>query len=133
MIMARSVSMRTPFLWQSYWRHWGIVVLALALGLRLLIAPGFMPVFNDGSITISMCTGQGAIDVKMPGKKPLAPQQGECAYAGLSGVPTFGEVPQIDLLALVQTPLPALTPAYARPHIGAAAPPPPATGPPSLI
>lgn len=133
MIMAKSVSMRTPFLWQSHWRRWGIVVMALTLGLRLLIAPGYMPVFNDGSITISMCTGQGAVDVQIPGKKPSAPQQGDCAYAGLSGISTLGEVPQIDVLAHVQTPLPAQTPAYACPHIGAAAPPPPATGPPSLI
>lgn len=109
-------------------------LVACALAMRLIIVPGMMPVIGDGSITISMCTGTGAADVRLPGK-PDMPMRGDkgCAFAALA----MAAPPEAQLAVTAPTALdpvaPALPPLAARPHLGATAPPPPAIGPPALV
>lgn len=116
----------------SMMREVGLALVALALALRILVAPGFMPVIGVGGVTVSMCTGQGVVEVAVPGKAPLQKAHDPCPYAALGQPPL---VPPLDLLPAAMPLLAAIAPALAplaqRPHVGAPAPPPPSTGPPA--
>jgi hypothetical protein len=120
-----------------------LVVLACALGLRMLVPQGWMPVSDTHGFRITMCTGTGPMDmtVTMPGmtmhdgkaghdQQPM--QDHPCTFAHLG-------------LALAEPGLPALIlPPISRAEAvaakafavaighGLAAPPPPSTGPPAL-
>jgi len=110
-----------------------LAIVALALSLRLLVAPGFMPVASPDGFRIAIC-GQPGLMVELPGK-PDAPAMPEkpCAFAGLSAVATFDPGPE----SIAMAPLAAAdidrTPRQKSPHISVPAPPPPATGPPVLV
>lgn len=110
----------------------GLWLFACALALRLLIAPGMMPVVSAKGITIELCTAQGAVEVTLPGQPVHDPDRGQCPFAAL------GIAPLLAAPAPLAAPQPAATasqpPALrlARPHIGAPAPPPPARGPPAF-
>lgn len=115
-------------------RTLGLWLVACALALRLVIAPGFMLVAGPDGVTISMCTGKGAVSVFVPGEhKPAMPETG-CAFASLA-VATTPDLPAVVAPpALLLLPVAApLTQLVRRPHIGVPAPPPPAIGPPLLI
>lgn len=111
--------------------------LLLAFAMRVLIPTGFMPTQTAGGIVISLCTGQGPVNVVLlGGEEPAGHQQadgGPCMFAaGLAGGLLAPEA-----LASVT----AFSAAAAR-ILGAAiadltvhrlaAPPPPALGPPAL-
>jgi hypothetical protein len=107
----------------------GMWLVLLALALRIVVAPGFMPVVSGNGLTISMCTGQGAVTVHVPGA-PDAPMQTECAYAALASMATH-ELPAVLAAPKLPVQVAAKIIAYQRaPHIGIPAPPPPAIGPP---
>lgn len=109
-----------------------LALVALALALRLLIAPGFMPVAGPQGFTVSLCTAQGPVDVQIPGKAPAQTAHDPCPYAAL-GFPPL--IPAVAALAGLPVPLAraiVAAPGLQRPHIGAPAPPPPSTGPPLL-
>ncbi len=112
----------------------GLWLVACALALRLIIAPGFMPVASADGFTISICSGQAATSVHIPGKSdPAMPGGGSCAYSALA-VATAPDVPAVLALPVMLVPVaPVLIPLVRAPHIGVPAPPPPAIGPPSLI
>ncbi len=115
-------------------RTFGLWLVACALALRLVVAPGFMPVATADGITIALCSGQGAMSVQIPGKSdPAMPGSAGCAYAALV-VATAPDVPAVLMPPAVLAPVARiLIPLLRAPHIGVPAPPPPAIGPPSLI
>lgn len=126
--------MRLPVTPASHrFRTIGLWLVACALALRLFVAPGFMPVSGPDGITISMCTGQGAVNVHIPGKSdPAMPTMGGCAFASLA-VAVTPEIPAMVMALVILPPVAQLLiPLVRAPHIGVPAPPPPAIGPPSL-
>lgn len=124
-------------------RRFGWLLLLVAALLARSVAPeGWMPVVNAaGGIEITVCNGTGpddamvlAPDGKLHHKAPGKGQPGDhaCAFSGLGiadATPTL-----IALAAPIASPdaAPALGPIESAPGRGLAAPPPPATGPPSL-
>jgi hypothetical protein len=112
----------------------GLWLTACALALRLIVAPGFMPVASANGFTIALCSGQGSMTVQIPGKSdPAMPGGGSCSYAALA-VAAAPDVPAILLPPAILAPVAqTLIPLVRSPHIGVPAPPPPAIGPPSLI
>jgi hypothetical protein len=80
-------------------------LLALVLALRLLTPAGFMPVFENGAVTIAVCPDHdagapmGPMHHHQGGSKKLQPQ---CPYAAVSGpgalAPAVG--PLFDVLIL---------------------------------
>ncbi|HWW65477.1 MAG TPA: hypothetical protein VNZ43_12000 [Sphingomonadaceae bacterium] len=112
-----------------------LAFIALALALRVVIAPGFMATATPaGKIVVTLCSGNGPIEMSLPGKSTPAHQSHDpCPYAAI-GTPPLAPQPPL-LAALPLPPVPptvAPNPAEDRPHIGAAAPPPRPTGPPAL-
>lgn len=117
--------MRRPALW----------LVALAFAVKLLVAPGMMPVVDAGGIRITICTGNGAVaatldlDGKKQNRAPMA--QEACPFAMLGWgtlaavTPYLAVPPFIHFIAPIAVPpLPARAPPAALS--------PPATGPPSF-
>ncbi|UVO55556.1 hypothetical protein [Sphingomonas sp. SUN039] len=115
-------------------RTLGLWLVACALAVRLVVAPGFMPVADANGFTIAMCSGQGAASIHIPGKStPAMPGSGGCAFASLA-VATAPDVPAVLAAPVILAPVAQVpSPLVRAPHIGVPAPPPPAIGPPSLI
>lgn len=113
----------------------------LVLGMQLVVPSGFMPVRTAHGVVVTLCTGQGAVNVLVdrdmaPGKKhpgDAAPQTQHCPFAA-------SVQPVVPPLILADLPLPAWQLAFGpiafalRTGIIArlAAPPPPSSGPPRL-
>lgn len=127
--MCRRVTLTSP-----RFRILGLWLVMCALALRLVVAPGFMPVVGADGFTIAMCSGQGAVSVPIPGKSdPAMPGGGGCAFASLA-VATAPDVPAVLAAPVILAPVAQmLIPLVRNPHIGVLAPPPPAIGPPALI
>jgi hypothetical protein len=119
-----------------------IAVLACAMMLRVLIPAGWMPTTgSDGVFRISVCTGLGAQTVWMDRKGTVhkdEPASGQhdlqaCGFGvlglGLTVAPPIA--PPIRALHMVDVTI-AARQVLLIAH-GLAAPPPPSTGPPSLI
>lgn len=113
--------------------EWKLALIALAIALRVLIAPGFMPVFAADGITVSLCTAQGAVEVELPGKAPAQKAHDPCPWGALAAPPLTPEAPLLVAIPFTVATVAASLPAALRPHIGAPAPPPPATGPPATL
>lgn len=119
----------------------GLWLAACALALRLIIAPGFMPVASADGLTISMCTSMGVVDVRVTGdaaarlagkSDPVMPGAQGCAFASLA-VATTPDLPAVLAAPALLAPVAAIIiPLTVAPHIGVPAPPPPPIGPPSL-
>jgi hypothetical protein len=117
-------------------RFVAVLVVAFALFVKLLVAPGMMPVVDAGGIRITLCTGSGPVEAVLDLGGKHHGDQGKAAHEpcafGLLGIGglTAGDT-SFDIAGLAPTPLPAaLPPLPARaPPVAA---PPPATGPPSL-
>jgi hypothetical protein len=130
----------------------GAVLALCAIALRIMIPGGYMiaPSADQGGLpTIVICTGQGAMvvktdaDPKLEGLSKAAGKTGDedgkaardhgCVFAGFSAplqAPSF----QSMALPTFETFVPAaLSLNHQRPGLGLAAPPPPKTGPPSII
>ena len=118
----------------------------LALAVRFAIPAGTMleqPAQAGGLPTLIVCSSAGMIAIKAdgyasPGKTAPAKhdngKSGEpCVFAAVAvNVPPPAPA-VLDLPAPVATPAPFRAAAQQRPGEGLAAPPPPATGPPSLV
>jgi len=110
-------------------------LVALAFAVKLLVAPGMMPVVDAGGLRITICTGSGpvAATLDLDGKKgkqaPMA--QEACPFATLAWSVLATVAPYLPVPPLVHFVAP-----IALPSLPARAPPvalpPPATGPPSL-
>ena len=121
-------------------RGGGIGLLFAALLLRLLVPAGYMPVEGRG-FAVTLCTGMGRVEAWMDASGHIHKQKpddakGEqpCIFAGhaaaldLPPMPAAAEAPMAA--AQIMAGLPRWTVAVGQ---GLAAPPPPATGPPSGI
>jgi len=110
-----------------------LAIVAVALSLRLIVAPGFMPVAGPDGFRIAIC-GQPGVTVDLPGKPqmPAMPEK-PCAFAGLSTVATFDPGPVAIAMPAVAAIEIAHAPRTTAPHVGVPAPPPFATGPPTLV
>ncbi len=120
--------------------RWGLPLMLCALLLRIAVPAGWMPGASGNGTAITICTGTGIaqawIDAdgkvhKGDGKQPG--QEQRCAYAVL-GTAALAAPGAPDLTSAD----PARTSLTGAPfHVaigqGLAAPPPPSTGPPSLI
>lgn len=119
----------------AVWRRIGLALIALGLALRLAIAPGMMPVATPAGMTLTLCTAQGPVTYTLDIHGQKAPDKAHdpCPYGAMAAVPLL-PLPILPLASLIReaVPLPLFGPAVSRPHIGAPAPPPPATGPPAL-
>ncbi|MFV3076478.1 hypothetical protein [Niveispirillum fermenti] len=82
------------------------VVMMLALSMKLMVPPGFMPVTPDGQLGMSICWGAGPKTADLAGKadngKPVpSPQGTPCAFASLSML-SLAAVAAILAFALLQ-------------------------------
>lgn len=114
-----------------------LALAVLAISLRALVPAGYMPSGGAQGPMLVICTSEGAKVVS--GHDPGVPQDGSQAAHGEHCVFAGGAVvaPPVVLATAVAAFAPAesLAPAIPRdvvPGRGLAAPPPPATGPPSL-
>ena len=114
-----------------------MIVLACALFLRVLVPAGWMPAPQNGAFAIELCNAAApAQAIGHAGKAHHDPKSkghgGECAFAPLQA--GFAAAPAAPIL-----PAPAAAPASLPQQFtasvsarGPPAPPPPATGPPTL-
>ncbi|AJP73741.1 hypothetical protein [Sphingomonas hengshuiensis] len=114
------------------------LLLLCVLAIRVAIPTGFMPIANAHGITISVCTGQGAVTAFLPipqredGQDHHGPAAAPCAFAiGLGGPlldptdPALRVTPASTFDAPLRSSMADMT------VHRLAAPPPPAQGPPS--
>jgi hypothetical protein len=131
--------MTGAFRTRTGWRAFGVWAVACALALRILIAPGMMPVADAGGVRITLCTGEGPVQVTVDRdgtahrgdhKQDKATHEA-CAFSSLSAASLLSDGPAYA----AAEPVAPIAPA-ARPPLPARAPPastlPPATGPPLL-
>lgn len=115
------------------WRRIGLALIGLGLALRILIAPGMMPVATPAGMTLTLCTAQGPVEYKLDihGEQPAAKAHDPCPYGAMGAVPLL-PVPAVLSTAIIAyaAAVPTLVPASERPHVAVPAPPPPARGPP---
>jgi hypothetical protein len=125
-----------------------LAVLALALLARLAVPAGWMPVTDAHGARLTICTGAGPLDAPehvMPGMTDMtgmhhAPGDNKqdhgdhvCPFTGVAMALAAPTLPTLDLPPIIEnegTQSPRFAVAVGR---GLAAPPPPATGPPSLV
>lgn len=116
----------------------------LVLAIQLIAPSGFMPVRTGQGVVVTLCTGQGAVNVVVerghaPGKvqhdgKDGAPVQQHCPFAA-------SVQPVVPPLAIADLPLPAWQGAFGPIAFALkagliarlAAPPPPSSGPPATF
>lgn len=121
-----------------------LAVLALALLGRLAVPAGWMPVTDAYGTRLTICTGMGPLDAPqhtMPGMAGHhAPGEHKqdygdhvCPFAGAALALTEPTLPTLDLPPIAVHDLAPLLHIAVAIGRGLAAPPPPATGPPSLF
>lgn len=113
-----------------------VALLALALIVRALVPTGWMPIATDDGVRLVLCPGQGHAVAGMHhggGHGHDAPMPDHpCAFAGLGLAADTAPAPLIlPLPPLAEPPAPSEVFAVAIGQ-GLAAPPPPATGPPTF-
>ncbi|ANI77484.1 MULTISPECIES: DUF2946 family protein [Sphingobium] len=110
----------------------------LVLSIQLIAPSGFMPVRTDRGIVVTLCTGQGAVNVLVDREKAPhrqdegAPVQQHCAFAA-------SVQPAVPPLILSDLPLPSWQRAFGPIAFALktgliarlSAPPPPSSGPPA--
>lgn len=116
---------------------------ALALAVRLLAPAGFMPVMTDHGVMVTLCTGQGAVQVmverdQIPAPSDTGKHDGKmadhCPYAGGVSAPAIPALGVLGLLPVWHLPMGPIAFALKTGWIARlAAPPPPASGPPSTL
>lgn len=129
----------------------GVVLALCAIALRIMVPGGYMiaPSAGQGGLpTVVICTGQGAMVVKADGalaglEKPAGKSDGQgegkaagdhgCVFAGVSTPPPAPILQSVEAPSFADFAAVTLTVAHQRPGLGLAAPPPPKTGPPSII
>jgi hypothetical protein len=126
------------------WRGLMAALALLVLAIQLVAPSGFMPIRTESGVVVTLCTGQGAVNVVVDrGDAPVkqrhdrddgAPAQQHCAFAA-------SVQPAVPPLALADLPLPAWQLGFGAIAFALktgliarlAAPPPPSSGPPSHI
>ncbi len=124
-----------------------VTLTVLALAVRFAMPAGIMlqkPAEDGEMPALVICSSAGMITIKadgygIPGKTDPAKQQdhgksGEpCVFAAMAVTAAVPAPIVLDAVAPVATPAPFWAAVQQRPGEGLAAPPPPATGPPSLV
>lgn len=126
------------------WRSVMTALALLVLAVQLMAPSGFMPVRTEKGVVVTLCTGQGAINVlvergRVPGKPDHSRDEGapplqHCAFAA-------SVQPAVPPLALADILLPAWQLAFGPIAFALksgliarlAAPPPPSSGPPATF
>lgn len=116
-------------------------LLLLAFAARIVAPSGFMPVRTDGGVLVTLCTGEGAVKVMVErGSVPGAPDKHEraanehCPFAGGASAPVLPALAAFGLLPIWHSPTGPIAFALRTGWIARlAAPPPPSSGPPSLL
>ena len=116
----------------------------LVLAIQMIVPPGFMPVRTASGVVVTLCTGQGAVNVvvdrdQAPGQGDHQPDDGmgsqqHCPFAA-------SVQPIVPPLILADLTLPAWTLAFGPIAFALktgliarlAAPPPPSSGPPTVL
>lgn len=132
---------------------WGALLgalLLIALLPRLLIPAGFMPVAGSNGVMVTLCTGQGAVQV-MVARDRVPPMAGmaadphkdgerghmqpdHCPFAGGIGTPALPMLAAYGLLPVWHLATGPIAFALRTGWISRlAAPPPPSSGPPSFL
>lgn len=119
-------------------RHALAMLAILALAMKLMVPPGFMPGSTIGQ-PIVLCSGQGpmmAMDHGVGHKPAEAPRHGSersCAFSGLAAASLDAalDTPGIGPAPVLREPLAAIR-YHAAPGRGMAAPPPPSHAPPAF-
>lgn len=117
----------------------------LVLAIQLIAPSGFMPVRTDRGVVVTLCTGQGAVNVVVDrgsfdrGQAPGSHHSPDDGVQGQQHCPFAASVqPVVPPLALADLPLPAWQLAFGPIAFALktgliarlAAPPPPSSGPP---
>ena len=123
---------------RSGWRHVLAALALLALALKILIPPGYMPGISLAQ-PIVLCSGGGPMPMmaadhgshRDPSRAPHGDGDHPCAFTGLSGtaLAADGDGPVVVRVLSRARPL-AASAAAAAPGRGMAAPPPPSHAPP---
>jgi len=138
----RQVHWRAVTRIRSLPRHVPLALIAFAMLLRVIVPAGWMPTTGaDGAIRISICTGMGAetayidrdgkLHKEAPGGTHHDPQP--CGFGALALGLNGGPAPALLLPFVAATAVERGAFQTASIGQGLAAPPPPSTGPPSLI
>jgi hypothetical protein len=120
-------------------RALALALIGLALLLRIAMPAGWMP--SQGRIGITLCTAYGAVQttVAIPGlhhgdgHDAPAPQDHPCAFAGIGAPLDIAAVLDAPVFAAVAVAVVAGIAQGGAIGRGLAAPPPPATGPPTIL
>ncbi|MCE7797726.1 DUF2946 family protein [Sphingobium sufflavum] len=135
---------------QSALRALFCALVALVLLTRLLAPSGFMPVVTSKGVMVTLCTGQGAVKVMVArdsaAESRIADKAGNghpdngaatndhCPFAGVPSLPTLPSQPAVANLPSWHLPTGPIAFALKAGWIARlAAPPPPASGPPSAF
>lgn len=112
----------------------------LVLAIQLVAPSGFMPLRTERGVVVTLCTGQGAVNVVVDrGQAPGRHQAPDDGMAGQQHCPFAASVqPVVPPLALADLPLPSWQLAFGPIAFALktgfiarlAAPPPPSSGPP---
>ena len=136
------------------YRGLAVVLLVCALAMRMLVPSGFMIAPGQGA-TLILCPGQGAMPMAMPhdmagmampghdmGKPEDKHQDNKhqdkgdnlpCAFSPAGATANLVSVAHPMPPVVVTTIAPTLFQIFVQPGLGLAAPPPPKTGPPTLV
>lgn len=127
---------------RAFWKHHrqlALLLLVLTLSVRALLPTGYMVGSGPKSITVYVCAQADGmantltipLDSETPVKDHDKNDQGSCAFAGMASAVNL---PTSDSVAFVSPTenFAATLPMEAAPGRGLAAPPPFATGPPTL-
>lgn len=117
-------------------------LLVLAFAARIMAPSGFMPVRTDGGVFVTLCTGQGAVKVMVERDSVPSPSgrhdgggtNDHCPFAGGASAPVLPALAALALLPVWHSPTGPIAFALRTGWIARlAAPPPPSSGPPSLL
>ncbi|MDO7833844.1 hypothetical protein Q4610_02190 [Sphingobium sp. HBC34] len=115
----------------------------LVLAVQLVAPTGFMPIRTESGVMVTLCTGQGAVNVVVPrGEAPGKHGQPDDGMTGQQHCPFAASVqPLVPPLVAADLPLPAWQLAFGPIAFALktgviarlAAPPPPSSGPPATF
>lgn len=115
----------------------------LVLAVQFIAPAGFMPMRTDRGVVVTLCTGQGAVNVLVPrDRAPGKPDRPDDGMTGQQHCPFAASIqPVVPPLILADLPLPAWQLAFGPIAFALktgliarlAAPPPPSSGPPPIF
>lgn len=119
------------------------VLALLVLAVQLIAPAGFMPMRTERGVVVTLCTGQGAVNVVVPrDRAPGKPEQPDDGMTGQQHCPFAASIqPVVPPLILADLPLPAWQLGFGPIAFALktgliarlAAPPPPSSGPPAIF